>query len=229
MNENMYEKEPSSHKLLDDDCNEFDICFKYYEKAIEGRNFHYQNYNTWVNYYAIFTGALFVGYYSIIDKGNAFCSFLIVLLGCITSIAWYLTVKGHYHWMLSWIKVVQSYEEELAKIKKNDKRTQWYVYSVYMSPDTEKYHKNISSQKLTSRFTLIVCLAWSFLFLFELEKVGVFAKLVSILGFQDVYILVGTFMIVVLVVVLGVCILDKPSDVSKMKTSISKKQRGGNI
>ena len=222
----MNEKEPSSHKLLDDDCSEFDICFKYYEKAIEGRNFHYQNYNTWVNYYAIFTGALFVGYYSIIGKGNAFCSYLIVVLGCITSIAWHLTVKGHYHWMLSWIKVVQSYEKKLAKILKKSGQKGWYVYTVYSNHDCNGYHKNISSQKLTSIFTLIVCIAWVVLLLFEFVKVGVFAELVSISGFQDVYILVGTFMIVVLVVVLGVCILDNPSDVSKMKTSISKKQKG---
>ena len=26
--------------------DKFDICFKYYEKAIEARNFHYKNYNT---------------------------------------------------------------------------------------------------------------------------------------------------------------------------------------
>lgn len=102
----MNEAENTIHKSHGSDYSEFDACFRYYEKAIEGRNFHYQNYNTWVNYYAIFTGALFIGYYSIIDKGNEFCSFLIVLLGYITSLCWHLTVKGHYHWMLSWIKVV---------------------------------------------------------------------------------------------------------------------------
>lgn len=225
MNENMYEKEPSSHKLLDDDCSEFDICFKYYEKAIEGRNFHYQNYNTWVNYYAIFTGALFVGYYSIIGncKINAIIPCLIVFLGYITSLCWHLTVKGHYHWMLSWIKVVQSYEKKLAKILKKSGPKGWYVYTVYSNPPANIYHKNISSQKLTSIFTLIVCIAWGVLLLFEFVKVGVFEKLVSMLGFQDVYIIIGTFMIVVLVTVFGLCILDKPSDISKMKKSISEK------
>lgn len=29
-----------------DEKKEVNILFKYYEKAIEGRNFHYQNYNT---------------------------------------------------------------------------------------------------------------------------------------------------------------------------------------
>lgn len=114
----MNETENTIHKSHSGDYSEFDVCFRYYEKAIEGRNFHYQNYNTWVNYYAIFTGALFVGYYTIIDKCNGPFSCLIVVLGCITSVAWNLTVKGHYHWMLSWIEIVQSYEAELAKIQK---------------------------------------------------------------------------------------------------------------
>ncbi len=56
-----------SNKVKNSQCKEdkFNCIFKYYEKAIEGRNFHYQNYNTWANYYSIFTGALFVGFYKI--------------------------------------------------------------------------------------------------------------------------------------------------------------------
>lgn len=219
----MNEKEPSNHKLFDDDCSEFDICFKYYEKAIEGRNFHYQNYNTWVNYYAIFTGALFVGYYTIIDKCNGPFSCLIVVLGCITSIAWHLTVKGHYHWMLSWIEIVQSYEAELAKIQKNNKSTQWYVYSVHLPLDSAKDQKNISSQKLTSRFTLIVCIAWFVLLIFEFVNGVVFGRCASVLWFQNVCIKIGLFVVGVLGAVISIYFLDKPSDVSKMKKSISEK------
>ena len=48
-----------------DEEKEFNTLFKYYEKAIEGRNFHYQNYNTWANYYSIFTGALFIAFYTL--------------------------------------------------------------------------------------------------------------------------------------------------------------------
>ncbi|MEE0133395.1 MAG: hypothetical protein U0I22_06300 [Treponema sp.] len=39
---------------------------------------------------------------------------------------------------------------------------------------------------------------------------------------------VEALLIGVMMIVLGVCILDNPSDVSKMKTSISKKQKGCN-
>ena len=201
----MNETENTIHKSHSGDYSEFDVCFRYYEKAIEGRNFHYNNYNTWVNYYAIFTGALFVCYYTIIDKCNGPFSCLIVVLGCITSIAWHLTVKGHYHWMLSWIEIVQSYEAELAKIQ-----------------------KNISSQKLTSRFTLIVCIAWALLLVFEFLKVVILERCSSILWFQNVYIIIGMFVVGVLGTVISRFILDKPSDVSKMKKSIFEKQESCN-
>ena len=50
--------------------NGFDRIFMMYEKAVEGRNQHYQNYNTWTNLYAIFTGALFVAYYNVYDSSS---------------------------------------------------------------------------------------------------------------------------------------------------------------
>ena len=44
--------------ILHKNYKDFDNCFSFYEKTIEGRNSHYCNYNTWANYYAIFNGAL---------------------------------------------------------------------------------------------------------------------------------------------------------------------------
>lgn len=87
--------------MSSDEEKEFNILFKYYEKAIEGRNFHYQNYNTWANYYSIFTGALFIAFYTLEHEKFLFLKILIMLVGLVTSICWNLTVKGHYHWMLS--------------------------------------------------------------------------------------------------------------------------------
>lgn len=145
---------------------EFNRIFRYYEKAIDGRNFHYQNYNTWANYYSIFTVALFVGFYTIIKDDSAPCkfiSFLIVILGLITSVCWNLTVKGHYHWMLSWITVVHKYEKELANFSKMKGKTQYFVYSVYLKQNENSLQKNISSRKLTSKFTFVISFAWSVL------------------------------------------------------------------
>ena len=126
--------------------------------------------------------------------------------------------------MVSWINIVQSYESELAKIQKNNKSMEWYVYSVYLPLDSAKDQKNISSRKLTSRFTLIVCIAWALLLVFEFVNVVVFESCSSVLWFQNVFIIIGMFVVGVLGTVISRFILDKPSDVSKMKKSISEKQ-----
>ena len=161
-----------------DEQKEFKILFKYYEKAIEGRNFHYQNYNTWANYYSIFTGALFIAFYTLEKevKEFLFLKILIMLVGLVTSICWNLTVKGHYHWMLSWISIVQDYEKKLAKLLDKNKNQELYVYSVYVNKGENFLNKNVSSQKLTAKFTFFISLAWALLLtinLFSLfDKIG---------------------------------------------------------
>ena len=195
--------------------DKFDKCFKYYEKAIEGRNFHYQNYNTWVNYYSIFNGALFVGYYSLLQEKSSFLLFFITLLGFISAFCWHSTVKGHYIWMISWIKVVHDYEEELNKISTNDEK--YYVYSVYTRPKKDFYMKNISTQKMTSVFTFIVCIAWGLLLIYVtyniLDKVFFFNNLTAIKIVLSIIFVIILFFIFKA----GLC---KKSDISFMKSSI---------
>ena len=82
--------------------------FIMYEKAVEGRNLHYQQYSTWMNYYAMFTGAFFIGFYTLRD--NPLLSLIIAVLGYITSICWYYSLSGYYAWMVSWIELAHKYE-----------------------------------------------------------------------------------------------------------------------
>lgn len=50
----------SNNNVEQKNISNYENCFRFYEKAIEARNFHYSNYNTWVNHYSIFTGALLI-------------------------------------------------------------------------------------------------------------------------------------------------------------------------
>lgn len=195
--------------------DKFDKCFKYYEKAIEGRNFHYQNYNTWVNYYSIFNGALFVGYYSLLQEKSSFLLFFITLLGFISAFCWHSTVKGHYIWMISWIKVVHDYEEELNKISTNDEK--YYVYSVYTRPKKDFYMKNISTQKMTSTFTFIVCIAWGILIGYSLFYLMDSIKFFKNLTVMKIFISSSSVLVAFF---LSKVIFDKESDTSKMKQKI---------
>ena len=53
-------------------------------------------------------------------QGFLFLKILIMLVGPVTSICRNLTVKGHYHWMLSWINIVQDYDKKLAELSKQN-------------------------------------------------------------------------------------------------------------
>lgn len=113
--------------------------FTAYEKAIEGYQFQVGRYNIWMNYYAIFVGALFVALYSIWPKseietlccackpvcGKApaavaesqewFLPLIISVLGWIASLCWYGALLGYRKWNEHWIKVVQGIEMVLKR------------------------------------------------------------------------------------------------------------------
>ena len=205
-------------KKADSYTRNFDLCFKFYEKAVEGRNLHYQNDNTWAHYYAIFTGALFISFYTIGVKISDIYSLLIVIAGLITAICWHLTVKGHYHWMLSWIKIVHTYENELARISKNNHQKEYRVYSVYFETDEDKYQQNISTQKLTSLFTLFIDFAWSILTVIKTEQF--FMKTLPYFFLFFILLFGFCFIAVILINVVLTLYLSNKSDVKKMKHNI---------
>ena len=133
-NSNMNEEQDSSNKKFNyEDC---------YRIAIEERARLQQNYNHWMNMYAIFNGALLVAFTAISKSCNEFLILLITLLGIITSALWCFSVHGYYDWIISWINVVSFYEAKL-KIKKN-----LYIYIDFSQKQKQKIiflfpHRNV--------------------------------------------------------------------------------------
>ena len=155
--------------------------FKFlYEKAIEGRNVHLQNFNHWMNMYAIFNGALFVALYSL-QKDNSnytVLNLLIMLIGCTAGWAWHFSAKGFYDWILSWIKVVKKHEKKLDRSDKNKS----VVYRAYYGKRTT------STQKVTICFTKLVAIAWTVLaavdisnFLVQTKSICINSKIILII------------------------------------------------
>lgn len=206
----------------------FNNCFKLYEKAIEGRNFHYSNYNTWVNYYSIFTSALFVCYYNCykckgFDSGlySSIFMLLVSFLGMITAICWHSTVKGHYWWMLSWINIVQKYEGELNSCSEDI--FDYWVYNAYKASSENFDRKNISSQKLTSAFTFIVSLAWGIILSYHTYSffLCLQRKLGNINDFcMKVFIFIISALLVIFAFIFLLLLFSRGSDISSMKPDI---------
>lgn len=151
-------------------CNDNEIDYKFcYKIAIEERASHQQNYNHWMNMYAIFNGALFVAYYSInnnnccIINNDDILSFIINLLGCITSLLWCFSVHGYYEWIISWINVVSFYE---SKLKISNKPV--YIYRLFSKTKKEF---PFSTQKCTKVFTFFVFFGWLLMLIYKLSIV----------------------------------------------------------
>ncbi len=134
-----------------------------YEKAIEGREHHQQNYNHWMNMYAIFNGAIFIGFYSLQGKVDVyFIKLLLLFIGFVAGCFWHFSVRGFYRWILSWIGVVSFYEHKLAQ--------EMGVYRIFIHFDKEKrfLYSPFSTQKLTRLFSLLIAIAWGVLIVFQI-------------------------------------------------------------
>ena len=110
-----------------------------YQKAIDAYQYHVNRYHTWMNYYALFNGALLVAFCTllcattqiiggkgsfetekvVLAGGGMFLSnnyeclqVLIIALGILTSFMWLLSILGHRTWTLSWMSLICKYERE---------------------------------------------------------------------------------------------------------------------
>lgn len=102
-------------------CEEF-----LYQKAIEAYWNHVNRYHTWMNYYALFNGALFVGFCTLLtattiikadsisqwnlENDYTFLQFTVCIIGLVSSCAWLASISGHEKWEKNWMNIIESFE-----------------------------------------------------------------------------------------------------------------------
>lgn len=129
-----------------------------YEKAIEGYQFQVGRYNTWMNYYAIFVGALFIAFYTIMttDEHNNYILLIIALLGLFASLCWYGALLGYRTWNDRWMQGIHELETKVFgdafKVYRNMPSTD--------RPEGKYAAKYVSTQKITKIFIIGVMFAW---------------------------------------------------------------------
>lgn len=136
-----------------------------YQRLINARNFHYENFNKWSLYFYAIIAALFVGYYSLEAKATEIDNVIlwcILGLGFIVSMSCHLSGKGYYYWENNWIKLIMHYEKQVWPLKKEKS-----VYSVFANEkDLNHYWNlvggaNISSSKLSLVVSFAISYAWA--------------------------------------------------------------------
>lgn len=152
-----------------------------YKTLITARNFHYDNYNKWMTYFYVAIGALFVGYYTLISSNvkNLDNEILLLIgLGYLISILWFLSAKGYYFWNINFITLVNQCELEDLKLEPNKR-----VYLTFANKKTQNNYfnpisgANISTSKVAILFAYIITVVWGFILLDKLLEYNFFSLL----------------------------------------------------
>lgn len=160
-----------------------DKQFIAYDQAIKAYQFQVTRYNTWMNYYALFVGALFVAFYMIICYSQScsctccFCwmccscddelpstKFLLIfitILGIVASTCWMASLIGNCAWMNNYIKIVKIRENALLG---QTSYVYQYIQECYQNRTGKHLRKGfISTQKMTQWFVGAVLAAWIYI------------------------------------------------------------------
>lgn len=160
-----------------------------YEKAIEAYWKHVDRYHTWMNYYALFNGALFVGFCTLLtattkisekcEDSNAticlendygFLQIILCIIGLVSAIAWYCSILGHEKWEGNWMNIVLFYEDidvyKILMVSSGDMEN-LQEESSHRLIHGEKF-KAYSTHKITKLFVFCIAIGWSLVILFSL-------------------------------------------------------------
>lgn len=179
-------------KTENEECEKIKLREFLYQQAINAYQFHVNRYHTWMNYYSIFTGALFVGFCSLntatnqIEEGckmiidQCCCSrnegyevytvtndyFLLIIticiLGLISSICWLLSLCGHEKWEHNWMKNIEYYEDK-EEHEEAESDKSYKSLELYKVINGDKNKFNVfSTHTITKLFISGVIIGWVF-------------------------------------------------------------------
>lgn len=157
-----------------------------YDYLIKARNFHYDNYAKWANYFYLITVAIFIALY---NSKNTLIPIYIPCVGLITSLAWHWSSKGYYYWNINFVILINKMEEDLSPEDR--------VYSIFHNKRSNNNYlsitsgANISTPKVNIAFTFLTSCFWATLILDNIlsyhlvvlnnSKQDVIIKIISIL------------------------------------------------
>ena len=138
-----------------------------YQRLIEARNFHYDNFNKWLMSFYVIIGALFIAFYSVKNDYQV----IVAIMGYVVSLAAWLSGKGYFYWENKWIEKIHHFEKNILKYTDD---MQVYSYLVDQHKHDEPYNPikgaNVSTTKVTLFMTALITVAWGFLIMMLLLK-----------------------------------------------------------
>ena len=216
-----------------------------YEKAIEAYWKHVDRYHTWMNYYAIFNGALFVGLSTLLTatttiksdcegsyqltNNYVFVAVMVCFLGFVASCCWRRSIKGHLYWEENWLNIIIYYEKEfycLYNLLITDKRNMIVMDNKSHELKENEMFKAYSTHKVTMYFINQIIVAWSIsipvvLYLYR----DIVLPNINILFTFPYILILTTYLLIFIIVVKGIIILilSNLMSESKLYSNVNKK------
>lgn len=123
------------------------------EIAWNTRDFEIKRYWQRATYYWAFITSIFIAYVHVLNSSNLFVHhnlvlFLVILIGCVFSLAWVLTNISSKFWQNNWEYHINFLESEISGI----------VYGTLLYKKDRKFHPSIS--KINFAASCIILLVW---------------------------------------------------------------------
>lgn len=162
-----------------------------YEKAIEARNFHYDNFTKWQTFFYVAVGSVLVAYCTVLFDSESSCCVadsessmkeffktLLPILGYVFSLIWLCSSKGYTYWWNAYMNLVLRFESE--HILGNGEK----VYAVYNGVKLDPYAgifnpfagANFSTSKLANAMAFVSASAWGAVFMHSLWEATCFCS-----------------------------------------------------
>ncbi len=124
-----------------------------FEVAWNARDFEISMYWKRATYYWAFITSIFIAYFHVLNSSNLFVHhnlvlFLVILIGCVFSLAWVLTNISSKFWQNNWEYHINFLESEISGI----------VYGTLLYKKDGKFHPSIS--KINFAASCIILLVW---------------------------------------------------------------------
>lgn len=159
-----------------------------YDKAVEARNFHYDNFTKWQTFFYVAVGSVLIAYCDVMTSGS-FCkegdasfvqNFLknfLPILGYLFSLIWLCSSRGHTYWWNAYMALLRRFEGEnlLGRDYENGKpknKNKNSAYAVYNGPNLDPCEgvcnpfkgSNFSTSKLSNALAFVSTASWGLVF-----------------------------------------------------------------
>ena len=162
-----------------------------FQKAIEARNFHYENFTKWQTFFYVAVGSVLVAYCALLtgrqdiaaENTEIYCVLLKLLpiIGYVFSLIWLCSSRGYTLWWNSYMSLVKYFEQKHI-LKKKDEDESDMTLAVFNVADRRSFRRescfdltsgaNFSTSRLSNAMALVSTLAWSWVCVSVLWEMG---------------------------------------------------------